>query len=459
MLTYQEALGYIYSFVDYERTSLEGSRYFDLSRITALLELLGQPHRRYKTVHIAGTKGKGSTAAMTESILRVAGYKTGLFTSPHLHTYRERIQAGGQLITEKQVVAYVERLIPLVERFSGLTTFEITTALAFSHFAQERIEWAILETGLGGRLDTTNVVDPAVVVITLIGYDHVDLLGHRLSQIAFEKAGIIKEGRPVVSAPQRPTALRVIKQVCRERGAPLTLVGCDWTWERKGFDLKGQKLDLHCHKKPDAASSNLYRDYANLSIPFLGAHQLANTTTVVATVAELARQGVILSRENVVEGLKATSWPGRLEVLNEEPLLVVDGAHNLESSQSLARALTEYLDFRRLILIFGALHGHDFKAILRQLLPLADQVFVTRSLHPRAIDTKVLAQQVKALGYRCQIEPQVEKALWKALSQAAKGDLVCATGSLSVAAEARAAWLESQGIGFERDPPPASSGG
>ncbi|MFQ6000377.1 MAG: bifunctional folylpolyglutamate synthase/dihydrofolate synthase [Anaerolineae bacterium] len=453
MLTYQEALDYIYSFVDYERTILEGPRRFDLSRITALLELLGQPHRRYKAVHIAGTKGKGSTAAMIECILRSAGYKTGLFTSPHLHTYRERIQTGGQLITEKQLVAHVERLIPLAERFSGLTTFEITTALAFSYFAHEKVEWAILETGLGGRLDATNVIDPAVVVITLIGYDHVDVLGHRLSQIAFEKAGIIKEGRPVVSVPQRPTALRVIKRACRERKAPLTLVDRDWTWARKGFDLKGQKLDVYCHQKPDAGFSSLCRDYANLSIPFLGAHQLVNTTTVVAAVAELARQGVSLSPENVAEGLKTTFWPGRLEVLNEEPLLVVDGAHNLESSQALARALTEYLHFQRLILIFGALHGHDFKAMLRQLLPLVDRVFVTRSLHPRAIDAQILAQQVNALGYRCQTEPQVDKALWKALSQAEKADLVCATGSLSVAAEVRAAWLESQGISFERDPP------
>jgi dihydrofolate synthase/folylpolyglutamate synthase len=312
-----------------------------------------------------------------------------------------------------------------------------------------------LETGLGGRLDTTNVVDPAVVVITLIGYDHIDVLGHRLSEIAFEKAGIIKEGRPVVSQPQRPTALRVIKRACRERGAPLTLIARDWTWKRKGFDLKGQRLDVYCHKKPNAGSAPLYRDYANLSIPLLGAHQLVNTTTVVAAVAELARQGVSLSPENVVEGLKTTSWPGRLEVLNEEPLLVIDGAHNLESSQSLARALTEYLHFQRLILIFGALHGHDFKAMLRQLLPLVDRVFVTQSFHPRALDAKILAQQVNALGHRCQMEPQVDKALWKALSQAKRADLVCATGSLSVAAEARAAWLESQGINFERDPPPA----
>ena len=454
MLTYQEALDYIYSFADVERMLAGHLARFDLARTKALLELLDKPHRRFQAVHVAGTKGKGSTTAMMESILRAAGYKTGLFTSPHLHTYRERIRVNGQLISEEELVTLLERLIRHIESVPQLSTFEITTALAFSHFAQEKIEWAILETGLGGRLDATNVVDPTVVVITLIGYDHVDLLGHRLSQIAFEKAGIIKEGKPVVSAPQRPTALRVIKRACRERKAPLTLVGRDWTWERKGFDLKGQLLDVHCHKKPDAGSSSLCRDYANLSIPFLGAYQLVNTTTVVATLAELARQGVSLSPQNVAEGLKTTFWPGRLEVLNQEPLLVVDGAHNLESSQALARALTEYLHFRRLILIFGALHGHDFKAMLRQLLPLVDRVFVTRSLHPRAIDAKILAQQVNALGHRCQMEAQVDKALWKALSQAEKTDLVCATGSLSVAAEARAAWLESQGISFERDPPP-----
>lgn len=454
MLTYQEALDYIYSFIDYERTSLEGPHRFDLSRITALLELLGQPHRRYKAVHIAGTKGKGSTAAMLESILRAAGYKTGLFTSPHLHTYRERIQTGGQLIAEEKLIAQVERLIPLAKRFSGLTTFEITTALAFSHFAQEKVEWAILETGLGGRLDATNVVDPAVVVITLIGYDHVDMLGHRLGQIAFEKAGIIKEEKPVISMPQRPTALRVIKRVCRERKAPLTLIGRDWACEGNEFNLKEQKLDVHCYKKPQSGSSSLCRDYVNLSIPFLGAHQLVNATTVVATVAELARQGVSLSPQNIREGLENAFWPGRLEVLNQGPLLVVDGAHNLESAEALAQALRDYLDFQRATIVFGALHGHDFKAVLRPLLPLADRVLVTQSLHPRAIDAQILAQQVISLGHRCQIEPQVDKALWKALKEAEKADLVCATGSLSVAAEARAAWLESRGIRFERDPPP-----
>jgi len=454
MLTYQEALDYIYSFIDYERSSLEGPHRFDLSRITALLELLGQPHRRYKAVHIAGTKGKGSTAAMTESILRTAGYKTGLFTSPHLHTYRERIQTGGQLMTEKQLVAHVERLIPLAEQFSGLTTFEITTALAFSYFAHEKVEWAILETGLGGRLDTTNVVDPAVTLITLVGYDHTEILGHRLSQIAHEKAGIIKEGRPVVSMPQRPTALRVIKRVCRERGAPLTLVGRDWTWERKGFDLKGQKLDVHCHQKPDASSSSLCRDYAHLSIPFLGAHQLVNATTVVAAVAELARQGVSLSPQNVAEGLETTSWPGRLEVLSKEPLLVVDGAHNVESAQALAKALREYLPYEHLILVLGFSADKDIDRIFRALLPLAHQVIITQSRHPRAADLGLLKEKVWARGREAILCRGTEEALWQAMGLARGRDLVCVAGSLFVVADARAAWLKSQGIGFERDPPP-----
>lgn len=455
MLTYQKALDYIYSFADVEKMLAGHLARFDLARTKALLELLDNPHRHFQVVHVAGTKGKGSTAAMIESILRAAEYKTGLFTSPHLHTYRERIRVNGQPISEEELTTLLERLISPIESVPELSTFEITTALAFYHFAQEGIEWAILETGLGGRLDATNVVDPAVAVITLIGYDHMEFLGHRLGEIAREKAGIIKKGKPVVCAPQRPSALKVIKGVSRERNAPLTLVGRDWTWERKGFDLRRQLLDVHCHKKPNVDSSGLCRDYANLSIPFLGAHQLVNATTVVATMAELARQGVSLSSENVAEGLKVTFWPGRLEVLNQEPLLVVDGAHNLESSKALAQALREYFNFQRLILIFGALHGHDFKAMLKQLLPLVDRIFVTHSLHPRAIHAKILAQQVNALGHRCQIEPQVDKALWRALSQAGKGDLVCATGSLSIAAEARATWLENQGISFERDPPSA----
>ncbi|MCJ7668815.1 MAG: Mur ligase family protein [Anaerolineae bacterium] len=406
---------------------------------------------RIRTVHVTGTNGKGSVCALFDSVFRAAGYKTGLFTSPHLHTYRERMRTGGQLITEKQLAAHVERLIPLAERLSGLTTFEIITALAFSYFAQEKIEWAILETGLGGRLDTTNVVDPAVVVITHIGYDHVDVLGHTLSQIAFEKAGIIKEGRPVVSMPQRPTALRVIKRACRERKAPLTLVGRDWTWEKKGFDLKGQKLDVHCHQKPNAGSSSLCRDYANLSIPFLGAHQLVNTTTVVATMAELARQGVSLSPEKVVEGLKTTSWPGRLEVLNQRPLLVLDGAHNVDSARALAKALLEYFDYQRLILILGFSADKDIRAILRQLLPLAHQVIITRSKHPRAASFELMEEKISAMGCKPLSSPSVEEALWQALRSAQEGDLICVTGSLFVMAEARATWLESQGISFERD--------
>jgi len=453
MLTYQEALDYIYSFADVERMLAGHLARFDLSRTKALLELLDNPHRQFQVVHVAGTKGKGSTTAMIESILRAAGYKTGLFTSPHLHTYRERIRVNGQLISEEELTTLLERLIPHIESVPELSTFEITTALAFLHFAEKGVEWAILETGLGGRLDTTNVVDPAVVVITLIGYDHTEILGHRLSEIAREKAGIIKKGKPVVCSPQRPTALKVIKRACRERKAPLTLVGHDWTWERKGFDLKGQVLDVHCHQKSEAGSSTLGRDYANLSIPFLGAHQLVNATTVVATVAELARQGVSLSPQNVAEGLKTTFWPGRVEVLNEEPLLVVDGAHNVDSARALAEALPEYFDYQRLILILGFSADKDIRAILRQLLPLAHQVIITRSKHPRAASFELIEEEISALGYKPLPSPNVEEALWQALRSAQEGDLICVTGSLFVMAEARAAWLESLGIDFERDPP------
>jgi len=451
VFTYQEALDYIYSFADVEKVLAGHPVKFELSRTEALLELLDNPHRRYKAVHIAGTKGKGSTTAMTESILRSAGYKTGLFTSPHLHSYRERIRVDGQLIGEDELITLLERLIPYIERVPQLTTFEITTALAFLHFAEKGVEWALLETGLGGRLDTTNVVDPAVVVITLIGYDHTQFLGHRLEEIAQEKAGIIKEGKPVVCAPQRPTALKVLKGVCRERNAPLTLVGRDWTWERDGFDLRGQRVTIRCWKRPPSPNNALCKDYVNLFIPLLGEHQLVNATTAVATVAELARQGVIIPPKCVAQGLKQVPWPGRMEVLNQRPLLVLDGAHNVDSARALTKALLEYFDYQRLILILGFSADKDIRAILRHLLPLAHQVIITRSKHPRAASFELMEEEISAMGCKPLSSPSVEEALWQALRSAQEGDLICVTGSLFVMAEARATWLESQGISFERD--------
>ncbi len=326
-LSYVEALKYIQGFTDFEvsQDPVQAATRFNLQRLARLCELAGTPQSRFKSLHVAGTKGKGSTAAMLDSILRAAGYRTGLFTSPHLHDFRERIRVNGALIGEQEMADAVARLQPLVDELhrrhpelGRLTTFEMITALAFVHFAERNVDFAVLETGLGGRLDATNVVEPLVAVITSISYDHTQVLGNTLEQIATEKAGIIKPGASVVCAPQEDEALAVVEATCRKRGARLALVGRDWTWEgaNSSFQVAG----------PLGA-------YAPLSIPLLGIHQLVNATTAVAAIDALRWRGIEVAPEYIREGLENVCWPGRLEVLARQPLVVVDGAHNADSAR------------------------------------------------------------------------------------------------------------------------------
>jgi dihydrofolate synthase/folylpolyglutamate synthase len=453
VFSYQEALDYIYSFVDQEK--LQPDKYeprrFDLTNMRTLLAKLGDPHRRLRAIHVAGTKGKGSTCAMTASVLQAAGYRVGLFTQPHLHTFRERIQINGQLITEQEMVALLEKLRPLIERLPDPSTFEIMTAMAFEYFAEQEVDFAVIETGLGGRLDTTNVIEPLVSVITSISYDHTYILGDTLEEIAGEKAGIIKEGTPVVCAPQQPEAERVILATCEERHAPLTLVGRDWEWTRDEVDTEGQSLLVKCNvlDEPGLVPRGSTQEFR---IPLLGRYQLINATTSIATLDQLFRQGLDLSLEDVRLGLSSTRWPGRLEILSREPLLVVDGAHNVDSMQRSMTALEENLAFDRLIVVAGFSADKDIPGMMRELVARADEVILTRSAHPRAADPERIAAQVGETRAAVNVANDVAPALWEALEHSTPRDLVCVTGSLFVVAEARAAWLDAHGVVFERDP-------
>ena len=431
--TYRDALIYIYSFTDYEKKvpQLYAPEFYDLTRVHRLLALLGDPQRTYQVVHVAGTKGKGSTAAMAESVLRAAGYRTGLYTSPHLHTFRERIQAGGVLISEAGVARLAEMMRPLVAQIAGITTFEIMTGLAFAWFAEQAVQWAVLEVGLGGRLDATNVVMPAVSVITPISYDHTAILGDTLTQIATEKAGIIKPGVPVVSAPQTAEALTAIEAICRDRAAPLTLVGRDWTWKEQESNLVGQSFTIYHH---DAVAGGR----APLWIPLLGEHQLMNATTAVAALSLLP--GVKLRPRALRLGLKSVHWPGRFEILGRAPLVVADSAHNGDSAQKLMAALRTCCPFWRLHIVFGASADHVTPELLRALLADASWAIATRSRHPRAADPIWLQARAAELGYHLEVSDSVAHALDQALARAGVGDLICCTGSVFVAAEARAAW-------------------
>jgi len=445
-LTYQEALDFIFSYVDYEKLArfTYAAATLDLSRMERLLALLGEPHRCFRSVHIAGTKGKGSTAAMSEAILRAAGFHTGLYTSPHLHTFRERIRVDGKLLSREELVALVEQSRPAIEAVEGVTTFEIITALGFMHFARERVEWAVLETGLGGRLDATNVVLPEATAITSLSYDHTYLLGDTLALIAGEKAGIIKPGVPLVCAPQAPEAMQVIEETCCEQQAELILVGRDWTWERVAADLTGQTL--HVRGQGDGSGGHPPVMYENLRIPFLGRHQLLNATMAVALIETLRRRGVEIPEAAIREGLAQARWPGRLEILRQSPFVVVDSAHNPDSVAKLVAALGEWFPHERMALVFGASADKDIETMLKTLLPLSDYVVMTRARHPRATDAHKLAQLAATLleaGQLLTVSRSVAEAVEQALAWARPEDLVCVTGSIFVVGEAREALADT----------------
>jgi dihydrofolate synthase / folylpolyglutamate synthase len=425
-MNYAAALDFLLSRTDYERWP--GYNYacrFDLRRMDALLLRLGNPHLSTKAVHIAGSKGKGSTSAMIAAGLQAAGYKTGLYTSPHLVTLRERIQVDGKPILKRELESLVARMRPHVEAvdhdktYGELSTFELLTAAAFMQFQQKAVDFQVLETGLGGRLDATNVVTPEVCIITSISLDHTEVLGDTLARIAAEKAGIIKPGRPVVSSAQAEEAAQVIRETCQRKGARLISVGSDIVWRKLDSNLSGQSLEVKGLK-------GSYR----ITIPLLGAHQLQNAAAAVGALEVLG-----VPRKSIEAGLAKTNWPGRLQILRRRPLLVVDGAHNRDSASKLKEALKEYFHFNRLILIIGTSADKDVSGIVEELAPLANTVIVTRSRHPRATKPEILAGEFARLGLKAETVEDVARAVAEAQGKAGKGDLICATGSLFLVAE------------------------
>lgn len=430
-MNYPEALGYLAVLADnYERGAPAPytPEAYNLRRVRALLSELGDPQSRYPAALIAGTKGKGSTAAMAAAILRCTGLRVGLYTSPHLHTVRERITVDGAAITPdafaRGVAVVREAIAALGDRthdLAGVTTYEAQTALALHHFATTGVDVAVLEVGLGGRLDATNVVEAAVAAITPISYDHTHLLGSTLAAIAAEKAGIVKRRRPCVSAPQPLEALAVIGRVCAEREAPLYLVGesgARWV---------------------DRTIAGLHASYQVERLALVGEHQRINAVTAV-TIAELLQQGP-LPGGAVAGGLASVRWPGRFEVVTGAPTVVLDGAHNGHSAEVLGRTLREQFPDRTLVLVLGTSADKDIAAIVAPLAPLATAVVVTTARHGRAAAPDRVAAAVHALPSKplLEIAPTVAVALERARTLAGREGVVCVTGSLFVVAEARVA--------------------
>ena len=432
MLTYSDALAYLNQFINYERS--QPQRYapetLSLDRVNQLLDRLGRPDRAYRAIHIAGTKGKGSTAAMIESCLRAAGHRTGFYTSPHLHTFRERMRVNNEFISREQFAQLVDEIEPHVATVGGLTWFEIVTAIMFLFFARSQIEVAVLEVGLGGRFDATNVVTPLVSIITSLSMDHMNLLGNSIEQIAFEKAGIIKRHVPVVSAPQVPEALDVIRRVARVRGAKLTVTPHPPT------------------PSPEIRSSISGEGDAQPGVRLLGAHQLINASVAITALHIANERGLVVNDDAIQHGLETVQWPGRLEVLNREPLLVVDGAHNGDSAQKLAQALRDVFHVEKWTLIIGISADKDIAAILDTLLPLAEKVIVTRATNQRGASLEALGAQVADRGYAPTLAASVADALEIALIDQTPSIV---TGSLFTVADAREAWFKRNGVAIEKD--------
>jgi dihydrofolate synthase/folylpolyglutamate synthase len=437
---YNQALDYLYSHIDYslKKSSELARAHFDLGRMCALMARLGNPQDAYPIIHVAGTKGKGSTSALAAAALQAAHNKTGLYTSPHLQDYSERIQVNGEPISHLRLVELVDELKPIVAQIPELTTFEITTALGFLHFARENTDAAVVEVGLGGRLDATNILTPRVSVITSLSYDHMAVLGNTLALIAAEKAGIIKPGIPVVSSPQTAEALRVLERIAAERNAPMTLIGRDVTFEALEHTLDGQTLAIH----PQTSLKNQKSYTPNpviLRIPLLGAHQVVNAATAYAA---LQASGLNLSEEAIRAGFSAVRWPCRFEVIRREPPVVLDSAHNADSARNLRQALDDYFPGRPVWWVFSILEDKDAAGMLVELKPRLAQVIATQTDHPRVLPAQVVASLVQSAGVPVEVVKPVTAALSRALELAGGTGMVLVAGSVAFAGEVKTIWEE-----------------
>jgi len=413
-MNYTEALEYIHG-------TLKFGIKLGLSNITILLDLMGNPQKKLKFVHIAGTNGKGSTAAFISSILMEAGYKVGVFTSPYLERFTERIKVGADEISESDIARITEfirdKVNIMIDRgYNHPTEFEIVTALGMQYFYEKSCDIVVLEVGLGGRFDSTNVIDSSLVsVITAIGFDHMKILGNTLSEIAFEKAGIIKPSGEVVLYSQPREAEKVIEDVCAERGAKLHKVDfsnidiADWSADGQVFH---------------------YKQLRNLKISLIGHHQTRNAVMAVEACKIVSQRGFPISENAIRKGLENAKWPGRMEIIKKEPLFLIDGAHNAQGAEILRDALDVYFPDRRRIFIFGVLRDKDYMSIIKTVIPGALIVIAVTPASERALPAEELAILIKPYCKNILVSDTIESAVKEAFKLSSESDIICAFGSL-----------------------------
>jgi len=424
---YEEALSWLFPL---RRSGAERG----LEPIRQLLELLGNPQDDFRSIHVTGTSGKGSTSAMIASILRAGGFRVGLFTSPHLESFTERIVVDGRQIPEEDVVRLLKGVRPLLEEMGGYqgpvhaTFFEVTTAIALEYFAEEGVDLAVLEAGMGGRLDATNVVGSLVSVITNVSLEHTGALGDTVLKIAEEKAGIVKPGGVLVTATQDDDVYALFVEACERVGSRIFRVGRDIAYEKLGSSLKGQRFRLR----------GLRNNFEELYIPLLGEHQIVNAATAVGAVEALGFHGVDVPREAIMEGLRRVRWPGRLEVIRRRPLVVLDAAKDLEAARALKEALLEDFSYRRLLAVVSISSDKDIPGMVGQFAEAADHFIITaHGVMGRAADPSIIADEVRKRSKTYSIAPYPKDALEEALAMADEDDMVIVTGSVFLVGEAR----------------------
>ncbi|HPS54758.1 MAG TPA: folylpolyglutamate synthase/dihydrofolate synthase family protein [Sedimentisphaerales bacterium] len=435
---YQQAMNYLSEKTDYEKETRV--RYnvttFNLDKMRNLLELLGNPQEKFPTAHIAGTKGKGSTATMLAKMLEFNGYKVGLYTSPHLLHLHERIVINSEMISEDQMLDLMNRIYAPIEKISetdSVSFFEIMTALAFMYFADSQVDIAVIETGLGGRLDSTNVITPKVVGITSLSIDHQQQLGSTIDKIAAEKAGIFKSGVPIVTVIQKPEAMAVLQSHAEQVKAPLSVTGMDidFSYRFETSREHGPHTRI-CLATPTSK-------FEHVRVPLHGKHQAVNCSLALAMLDKLKCAGYKVDNEKVVEGLNAVSLAGRMEMICQDPRIIIDAAHNAASLRALIHALGQNIPYDSMIVIFGCNCDKDITGMLTQLQYGADKVIFTRSNSPKAVSPIELADQYTEIcGKMCQSASSIGQAFKLASSAIGREDLICVTGSFYLIGQAKA---------------------
>lgn len=427
--TYADVRHFLNGVTNYEREAHVGYNRsnYNLDTLRDLLHAVGDPHRQFRSIHIAGTKGKGSTATMTEKILREAGFKTGLYTSPHLIDMLERIRIDGENIGERNFTTAAEIFRSAMNSRRTIPTFfDIMTAIAFIAFARAKVEYAVVEVGMGGRLDSTNVITPIVSTIMPIDYDHTDKLGKTIAKIAREKCGIVKAGVPVVAAPQRPSAMKIIKETCRALRAPLYAFGTDIRVERLSPSRQNRNMLQYSVRTP-------WHNLKRISLPLLGEHQRENSATACAIA------GVVggISEGAIGRALRTVRIPGRIELISTKPSVIVDSAHNPLSIEALLQTLSAQLKYRRLILVFGVLADKDVRTMLKPLLKASDVAIFTEVPSRRSMSALQLSALAEKLGdIPVMTAGAIDQALRLARIVARRDDAIVVTGSFYLAGEA-----------------------